>query len=75
MRCLGTKWPESPPFVMAGKTSWGALTAEQKAAATTLGFSLSLWCGHPPRHGLSSGTMALITSDYGILCSLRIKWP
>ena len=29
----------------------------------------------PPRHGLSSDTMVLITSDYGIMCSLRIKWP
>ena len=29
----------------------------------------------PPRHGLSSKKMALITSDYGILCSLSIYWP
>ena len=29
----------------------------------------------PPRHGLSSDTMVLITSDYGIMCSLRTKWP
>ena len=27
------------------------------------------------RCGLSSNKMALITSDYGIMCSLRIKWP
>ena len=26
-------------------------------------------------HGLSSKKMALITSDYGMMCSLRIKWP
>ena len=26
-------------------------------------------------HGLSSKKMALITSDYGIMRSLSIKWP
>ena len=29
-------------------------------------------CG-TPQHGLSSKNMALITSDYGIMCSLSIK--
>ena len=29
----------------------------------------------PPQHGLSSDTMALITSHYDEMCSLRIKWP
>ena len=28
-----------------------------------------------PQHGLSSKNMALIISGYGIMCSLRIKWP
>ena len=28
----------------------------------------------PPQHGLSSKKMTLITSDYGIMCYLRIKW-
>ena len=28
-----------------------------------------------PQHGLSSNKMALITSEYGIMCSLRFKWP
>ena len=27
------------------------------------------------QHGLPSKNMALITSDYGIVCSLHIKWP
>ena len=27
-----------------------------------------------PQHGLSSGTMALITSDWGKMCSPSIKW-
>ena len=29
----------------------------------------------PAQHGPSSKKMALITSDCGIMCSLRIKWP
>ena len=29
----------------------------------------------PHKHGLSSKKMAPITSDYGIMCYLRIKWP
>ena len=28
-----------------------------------------------PQHGSSSKKKALITSDYGIMCSMRIKWP
>ena len=32
------------------------------------------WCV-PPQHGLSSQKMALITSDHGLMCSLRVKWP
>ena len=28
-----------------------------------------------PQHGLSSKKMAPISSDYGVVCSLRIKWP
>ena len=31
-------------------------------------------CG-PPQHGLSSKNMALITSDYGVMCYLGVKWP
>ena len=30
--------------------------------------------GHAPQHGLSSKNMALITSDYGKMRSLSIKW-
>ena len=29
----------------------------------------------PAQHGLSSKKTALITSDHGIMCYLRIKWP
>ena len=29
----------------------------------------------PPQHGLSSKKMALITSEYGIMSCLSIKWP
>ena len=29
----------------------------------------------PPQHGLSSNAMALITSDYGAMRCLSIKWP
>ena len=32
------------------------------------------WCG-APQHGLSSKNVTLITSDYGIMCSLRKKRP
>ena len=28
-----------------------------------------------PQHGLSSKKMALMTSDYGIMSCLSIKWP
>ena len=52
------------------------------AAIAELGEPVETGCGHtfhavraPPRHGLSSKTMALITSDYGTVCSLRTKWP
>ena len=29
----------------------------------------------PHKHGLSSNNMALISSDYGVMRSLSIKWP
>ena len=37
-------------------------------------FVALLRCG-TPQHGLYSKNMTLITSDYGIMRSLSIKWP
>ena len=50
-----------------------AKTAE---AIPECGLDASKACGGPPTaHGLSSNTMALITSDCGATRSLGTKWP
>ena len=46
------------------------------ATATSSHRTISKAAGAGPHNmGCPPKTMALITSDHGIMCSLRIKWP
>ena len=48
-----------------GGLTWSNLAYQPYFSAT----------GATPQHGLSSDTMALVTSDCGTMRSLSIKWP
>ena len=48
-------------------------TCESTEASRTRVDGSDDWCGTP--HGLSSNKMALITTDFDAMRSLRTKWP
>ena len=51
-----------------------AIALEQLLPGRSRWVPAVLRCG-TPQYGISSKKMALITSDYDTVCSLRIKWP
>ena len=50
-------------------------SADRRSADASKWFYLDATGAGTPQHGLSSDTMALITSDCGTTCSPNIKWP